>query len=410
MIWFKIAWRNLWRNRRRTCIQLAAIIGGMFLAVFYNNFVGGFAVNTLDGGVRSGSGHIGIYHERYLEDPDVAETVPADALVARIAQDPDVTEVFPRLHVAGLLRSSRDTRPAAVMGLDFAREGDGNPMLNAKNLVAGHMPTTPNRVVIGQALAKELKVKVGKKVVWVSQDVHGEIVSRLFRVSGILNTHVKALDASLILAPRESVAELIGRPGSAHEVAVMLKSPDRIPAALPRLQAIAVTAGTTTKAYAWDDAMPSLAALVQASNAKEGFIVVILFALVAVGTMNTMLMSVMERTREFGMIRAMGVSKGAIRLMVLVEGLVLGLIGSLIGVGLAFLLNLRTSTAGIDLTKAYGDMDMGGIAFDMLVKTVWDWRLALLLLAGMVVLSVLASLYPARWALKIRPADAMRTY
>jgi len=221
---------------------------------------------------------------------------------------------------------------------------------------------------------------------------------------------VKALDASLIMAPRETVAELIGRAGSAHEIAVMLKSPDRIPAALPRLQAIATSTDRTTRAYSWEDAMPTLAALLEASNAKEGFIVGILFVLVAVGTMNTMLMSVMERTREFGMIRAMGVSKGSVRQLVLVEGLVLGLIGSVAGVVLAFLLNLRTSTAGIDLTKAYGDMDMGGIAFDMLIKTVWDWRLAVMLTAGMLVLSVLASLYPARWALKIRPADAMRTY
>lgn len=410
MIWFKIAWRNLWRNRRRTGIQLVAIIGGMFLAVFYNNFVGGFSVNTLDGGVRSGSGHIGFYHERYLENREVSETVPADALLPKIEQDPDVSAVYPRLHVAGLLRSSRDTRPAAAMGLDFAREGDGNPMLNSKNLVAGHMPTTPNGIVIGQDLAKELKVKVGKKVVWVTQDVHGEIVSRLFRVSGILNTHVKALDASLILAHRESVADLIGRPGSAHEIAVMLKSPDRISAAMPHLQAMATSTDGSTRAYTWEDAMPSLAGIIEAGNAKEGFIVAILFVLVAVGTMNTMLMSVMERTREFGMIRAMGVSKGAIRLMVLVEGLVLGLIGSVLGVGLAFLLNLHTSTTGIDLTKAYGDMDMGGIAFNMLIKTIWDWRLATTLLVGMVVLSVLASLYPARWALKIRPADAMRTY
>lgn len=410
MLWIKIAWRNLWRNRRRTGIQLAAIIGGMFLSVFYVIFVGGFAVNTLNGGVRSGSGHIGLYHERYLDNPEVADTVPASVLVPRLEQDPDVAAVYPRLHAAGLLRSSRDNRPVAVTGLDFEREADHNPMLSPENLVAGHLPTTPNGIVIGQALARELRVKVGKKVVWVTQDVHGAIVSQLFRVSGVVDTRVKALDARMIVARRDTVATLLGRPGSAHEIAVMLQSPDRIPSALPHLQAIARAADASTRAYAWDDAMPSLAALVQASNAKEGFTVVILFAMVALGTMNTMLMSVMERTREFGMIRAMGVSKGSVRLMVLVEGLLLGVLGTGIGVALAFLVNLQTATSGIDLSKAYGDMDMGGIAMDLLVKTVWDWRMTLVLTVGMLVLSVLASLYPARWALRIRPADAMRSY
>lgn len=409
MIWFKIAWRNLWRNRRRTGIQLAAIVGSMFLALFFNNFSNGLYVNMVDGGVRSGSGHVGLYHERYLDDRQVSDTVPADALLGRLEQDPDVVAVYPRLHVPGLLRSSRDSRPAGAMGLDFEREAGHNPLLDPKNIVAGGLPKAPNGLVIGETLAKELKVKVGKKVVWMAQDANGEIASRLFKVSGILRTNVKAIDAGTVIASREAMAQLIGREGSAHEVAVMLKAPDQIPLALPRLQELAATAGST-RAYHWQQAMPGLATILEMGNAKQQSIVFILFGLVAIGTLNTMLMSVMERTREFGLIRAMGVAKGAIRQMILVEGLVLGLIGSAAGIAAALLLDLHTATAGIDLSVMYKDMDLGGIAFDYVIRTAWDWRLALLLGAGMTVLSVLASLYPARWALKIRPADAMRTY
>lgn len=409
MIWFKIAWRNLWRNRRRTGIQLAAIIGSMFLAVFFNNFSNGLYVNMIDGGVRSGSGHIGLYHERYLGDRQVSDTVPADDLLARLEQDPDVVAVYPRLQVPGLLRSSRDSRPAGAIGLDFAREAANNPLLDPKSLVAGGLPKGPDGILIGQVMADELKVKVGKKVVWMAQDADGEIASKLFRVSGIVRTNVKAIDAGTVIASREALARLIGREGRVHEVAVMLKGPERIPGALPRLQELAATTGTT-RAYDWQQAMPSLATIIEMGNAKQRMIVFVLFFLVAVGTVNTMLMSVMERTREFGMVRAVGVSKGAIRRMILAEGLVLGLIGSVIGTAAALLLDLRTSTAGLDLSAMYKDMDLGGIAFDYVIRTAWDWRLALLLCAGMTVLSVVASLYPARWALKIRPADAMRTY
>lgn len=409
MIWFKIGWRNLWRNRRRTGIQLAVIIGSMFLALFFNNFSNGLYVNMIDGGVRSGSGHIGLYHERYLDDRQVSDTVNAEALMERLEKDPDVVAVYPRLHVPGLLRSSRDSRPAGALGLDFAREAAHNSLLDPELIVEGSLPTGPNSLLIGETLARELKVKVGKKVVWMAQDANGEIASKLFRVSGILRTNVKAIDAGTVMASREAMAQLFGREGSAHEVAVMLEAPGKVEEVLPRLQELAAKTGSTG-AHRWQDAMPNLSTIIEIGNAKQQSIVVILFVLVAFGTLNTMLMSVMERTREFGMIRALGVSKGAIRLMILAEGFVLGLIGSILGTAAAFLLDLRTSTAGIDLSAMYRDMDMGGIAFDYVIRTVWDWRLAFMLSAGMIVLSVVASLYPARWALRIRPADAIRKF
>lgn len=409
MIWFKIAWRNLWRNRRRTGIQLAAIVGSVFLALFFNNFSNGMYINMVDDGVRSGSGHIGLYHEHYLDDRQVSDTVPAEDLVAKLEQDADVLAVYPRLQVPGLLRSSRDSRAAGAIGLDFAREAEHNPLLNPSNVVKGGLPEGNDGLLIGEVLAKELKVKVGKKVVWMAQDADGEIASRLFRVSGIVRTNIKAIDAGTVIASRDAMAELIGREGRAHEVAVMLKGHDRIDQALPRLQELATATGTT-RAYHWQKAMPSIATIIEMGNSKQRLIVGVLFILVAIGTLNTMLMSVMERTREFGMIRAVGVSKGAIRQMILAEGVILGLIGTVIGTALTWLYNLQTSTTGLDLTALYKDMEMGGLTMDYVIRTAWDWKLAFMLGAGMIVLSILASLYPARWALKIRPADAIRQF
>jgi ABC-type lipoprotein release transport system permease subunit len=409
MLWFRIAWRNLWRNKRRTGIQLAAIAGSMFLALFIANMTLGMYTAMIDNGVRSGSGHIGLYHNRYLDDRKVADTVPADALIGPLEADPEVAAVYPRLHVPGLLRSSRHSRSAAAVGLDFAREANHNPLLEPKSLVAGSLPKGPNGIVIGATLAKELKVTVGKKVVWMAQDADGEIASRLFKVSGIIRTNVKAVDAGTVLASREALADLIGRSGSAHEIAVMLERPRRVEHVEPRLQAIA-SEHAETRAYPWQKAMPSLATLIEVGNSKQQAIVYILFALVGIGTLNTMLMSVMERTREFGVIRALGVGKPAIRMMVMAEALVLGLIGSALGAGAALLVGLYTSTVGIDLSAAYKDVDMGGIAIDPIIRTGWDWPIMLALTLGMVVLSVLASLYPARRALSIRPADAIRQF
>jgi ABC-type lipoprotein release transport system permease subunit len=408
MLWFRIAWRNLWRNRRRTSIQLAAIAGSLFLALFYHHIAVGMYADMIDGGVRSGSGHVGFYHERYLDDRKVSDTVPADALLPQLSRAEGVKAVYARLYVPGLLRSSRNSRPATGMGLDFESEKAHNTLLNPGNLVEGSLPDRPNELVIGKGLAEELQVKVGKKVVWMAQDASGEVASKLFKVSGILHTRVKAIDAGTVLASREALAEVIGRQGHAHEVAVMLDGTHAIPGAMPRLQALAAESGEQTQAYGWQKAMPNLAAIIEWGNSETRMIVSILFILVGIGTLNTMLMSVMERTREFGVIRALGVAKGSIRQMIMAEALVLGLVGSVIGVALTGLVGLYTSTIGMDFSAMYQDMDLGGVALAPVIRTGWDWTMVIGLSIGMIGLSVLASLYPAQRALTIRPADAMR--
>lgn len=408
MLWVRIAWRNLWRNQRRTSIQLAAIAGSLFLALFFHHIAVGMYAVMIDGGVRSGSGHIGFYHERYLEDRKVSDTVHAQALITELQRTEGVKAVHARLYVPGLLRSSRNSRPASGLGLDFATEATQNPLLDPESLVAGSLPSRPDELVIGQDLADELRVSVGKKVVWMAQDVNGELASKRFRISGILRTGVQAIDAGTVMASRETLAELIGRPGAAHEVAVMLDGNNAIPKALPTLKAVAGRASDSTRAYPWQEAMPNLAAIIEVGHSKTQMIVATLLILVSIGTLNTMLMSVMERTRELGVIRALGVSKASIRRMILAEALVLGVTGSLIGVALTALVGLYTATVGMDFSAFYQDMDLGGVRLSTVIRTGWDWGMVLGGSIGMIGLSVLASLYPAQQALTIRPADALR--
>ncbi len=408
MLWVKIAWRNLWRNRRRTGIQLAVIIGSMFLAVFYINFADGALATMVDAGVRSGSGDIGIYRQGYLADPKASDTFAAAPILAGLARDPDVAKAFARLRVPGLLQSAYGSRPVEMEGLDFAREAGTDPLLDRKYFVAGGLPHAPHGIVIGLTLARDLKVKVGNKIVWMAQDTTGQIASGLFRVAGVVHTNVSAVDSGLVMAPREAVASLIGRAGGVHEIAILLKDPNQLRQALARIGPL-LKAVPGTRAYPWQKAMPDLAALIEISASKQKFSVFILFAIVAIGTLNTMLMSVMERTREFGMMRAIGISRRAIGQMIMAEALVLSVVGAAGGLALAVLVGLRTSTAGIDMSKILAGMDIG-VAINPIIKTGWDWPATAALFAGAVVLCLMASLYPVRWALRIRPADAMRTY
>lgn len=411
MMWWMIAWRNLWRNPRRTTLQLLSISGSLFLAMFITNFAIGTYTEMIESGVRMGNGHLGLYHPDYQENRHVGDTVPADALIPVLEKDPDVEALYPRLVVAGLARSSRDSRGAGALGLDFEREKGSNSLLGPKCVVAGQIPPAdmPNGLLMGETLASELGLKVGKKVVYTAQDATGDIVTRLYRVSGLMRTGIREMDAGTVIMHRSSLADLIGKPHSAHELAIILRHQRQIPMALLRVQAIAASHPDVT-ALTWEQTMPGLASGIKMKLKSQKMIYFFIYLLVTIGTINTLLMSVMERTRELGVMRAIGVSDRRIRQMILMEGFILSLVGLVLGLGTTIAVGLYTSTYGIDLSAKMKDMEVSGITLNPVFHSGWDFSSMALLSLAMVLLTLLASLYPARWALKIRPSDAMRNY
>jgi putative ABC transport system permease protein len=258
MLWLKLGWRNLRRNRRRTVIELVSIAGSVFLAMSFNNLAIGAYTQMIDSGVRIGSGHIGVYQEDYLELRRVDQTVPSDSLVLRLQEIPGVAAVYSRLYVPGLIRSSRNSRPAVFFGLDFSAEQSNNPLLQKKHLSKGTIPgpDNPQGAVIGAALAEKLGLRVGNKFVLMTQGPRGDIVSALYRVSGILNTGLREFDAGTVLVSRESLAAVIGKEGDSHEIAIMLHNPKAVSEVLPRVREIVRTV-PKTQAYEWQEACPA---------------------------------------------------------------------------------------------------------------------------------------------------------
>ena len=207
----------------------------------------------------------------------------------------------------------------------------------------------------------------------------------------------------------ESLARAIGREGSAHEIAVMLKNQYMIPKVLPLIKDIAHSV-PGAEANDWKEAMPGLAGTIRIDHAGLQVTVIFLYLIVGIGMVNTLLMSVMERAREFGLIRALGMGKRRIASMVFSEALVLSLTGAAIGTALAILLGLYTSTRGIDLTSLMAVKGIAGTIIEPIVYSGWDWKNLIVLNLGMVLLTLTASLYPAWQVLKIHPSEAMRKY
>jgi len=406
-----MGWRNLWRNRRRSLIELTSIAGSIFFAVFMNNLaVGSYAI-MVDTGVRMGSGHIGLYRSDYLKLRKTELTMKTDTLISALERDPAVAAVYPRLNAPCLIRSSRDSRSSVVIGMDIAREKDSNPILNADKIVEGKLPDDNDRkgALMGETLAKELGLKVGKKFVIMTQGSDGKIASRLLRVTGLIRTNARMIDAATVIVPRKVMESVIGKTDSAHEIAVMLHDHRMIKKTLPRIRKIAHTQ-PDVEAFQWEKAMPGLANAIKMDHVGLQIIVVFMYIIVAIGTINTLLMSVMERTREFGVIRAIGVSKTGIRKIVLSEAFVLAVTGVVVGIFLASVVGLYTSSKGIDYSFMIKDQGIAGTLIDPVMYSAWNWLDTFILCGGMIVLALFASLYPAHYILKTQPSDAMRKH
>ena len=410
MLWLKLGWRNLWRNRRRSVIELVSIGGSVFLGVIWNNIAVGSYDDMIDNGVRMGSGHIGIYHTGYLEERKTEQlVVNVDQLVREVSGIPGVVDVFPRLQVPGLVNSARESRGTGILGMDIDREKATNPIIAEKRIIAGTLPESGNTALLGVDLARELDLEVGNKFVIMAQDINGEIASRLFRVAGIVRTNVSELDASVVIVDRGALGDFIGSPDSAHEVAVILRNHTLIPQVYPRIEEI-VKNYPGAAAYRWQDAMKDLAASIQIDHVGLVVMVIILYSIVGIGTVNTILMSIMERSREFGVIRAIGLNRMGIRKIVITEAFVLACAGVVCGYIASILLGLYTSIHGIDMSGLISEQSIGGILFEPILYSAWDIRSMAVMGVGMILIALAASLYPAHYVLKIRPAEAMRKY
>ena len=415
MIWMKLAWRNLWRNRRRTLIELASIAGAVFLVITVYNLEAGSWEKMIDEGTVVGSGHIGLYNPSYLEERQITWGFSSTNLLEQLDADPLVAGAYPRVYLPGLARSSRESRPAALMGVDFTREAQVNPLLAEARFTEGALPDPDDpahlhSAVVGSSLAAELRLEVGRRFVFMAQDQEGELQRIPLRIAGIIQTGSREIDAGTLLVSRQALTLFLAEPDIVHEIAVMLNGGSkRIPDVLDRIHGW-TDARPDVAPYPWYEAMPELQETMQLDIAGTLVVIGLLYVLVGIGTVNTLLMSVMERTREFGIIRALGVRKRGVRRVVLAEAVVLAAVGSAVGLVIACLLGLYTSTVGIDLSGTMDAQEMGGIIFEPVLYSTFEIKGMLALTASMFLVAVLAALYPARRALKILPADAMRHY
>jgi len=411
-----IAWRNLGRNRRRTALALTAIALGQLTLVAVNGMMAGMFDSMLKTITGPMIGHVQIHHKDWREDRAVDLYIDRLPEVrAAIESLPGVKSVSSRLFTAVLVAPGEqtekpaDAEAAIVVGVDVDTESHNNGLLEI--LPANERPGGRN-VVMGTVLAQRLGVTPGRLIAVIGQDADEFPVSDLFTVSAVLKSSVEIVERGIVMSLPDAQA-FFTLPDKCHEI-VVRGSDYRMSGALADTVR-QIPSLSNAEVLTWKEAVPELASMINIKGYFDLIFVGILFLAAAAGIANTMMMSTFERTREIGMLLALGSGPGRLVRMIVLEATILGLVGVAIGSVLGTAVVLITSHTGINYVAIAGvgtgealDFSYKGLNISLLIYPKFEFRHIIYGLVAVTLTSVLTSLWPAVAAARLEPAEAMR--
>ncbi|HEU4718814.1 MAG TPA: FtsX-like permease family protein [Bacteroidia bacterium] len=387
----------------RSIVLLCSIVLGIWGGTFITGFMMGMMEQYVDIVIEGQLSHMQVHNPGFKKDKDIHFAIGgADELVKNISGIPGVRAASARMIVNGMATSPVTGAGVSISGIDPAHEDSvtriGDHVIDGTYFTG----TKHNPVLIGEKLAKKLKVKVGGKIVLTFQDVNNNITAGAFRVTGIFHSRSSAVDASQVFVRSSDLSPLLGQQDSIHEIAILLKSNND----LLRVQAQVKKICPGLLVENWKELQPDLNVLVETMGEKTYVIITIILLALLFGITNTMLMAVLERTREIGILMAIGMNRKRVFSMVMLETIFLALIGGPLGLLFAWITIHFTGTSGIDLSAfAQG---LSSFGFDSTIYPTLQagqYENIFFMVLGT---SVLAAVYPSLKALRLKPADAIR--
>jgi len=398
----RLAWRNLWRNHRRTLIMLAAVVVGAWAMIFMTALMRGMVDEMVKDGIRTLPGHVQVHQPSYRDDPSVANSIapPEGALLEALGR-PEVVAWATRVKVPAVVSSERGTRGVVLVGIDPARERDLSFV--AGDMAEGRFLESPDDegLIVGRKLLERLETGLGKRVVVMSQDRENEIADRGFRVVGVYHARLEAQEEGFVFAGRATVQRLLHVGDQVSEIAVLGPDYRNVDGLRGR---IAAAAGPGLAVEAWPTLDPYLGSML---GMMDGFVlvwIVVVFLALAFGLVNTLVMAVFERVREIGLMLALGMTPGGIRSQILAESTLLLFLGLVLGDGLAWA-TIRPLAGGIDVSIVGQGMEMFGSA--AVLYPALRWQDVVLANVVVLLLGFIASLSPAVRASRYDPVEAI---
>ncbi len=395
-----IAWRNLWRNPRRTVLMMLAVAVGVWSIIAFNSLMRAWLDSSLTSSLRELTGEAQIHAAGYLDDPEITRLMPPPSPALRALLDSREVKLWaPRIRVPGVVRSERDSLPVTLVGIDAAREQGlsfiADPLAQGRRLASAD----DDGIVVGRKLLQRLKTGLGKRVVVMSQDTQGHLAERGFRIVGVFAAAEQS-ESAYAFVGLHTAQMLLGADDRLSEVALNVRDAQSLPAVVKQLR----EAAPALDVQPWQQLKPLTLAMSQLSGSFVGMWLFIMSVLIAFAIVNTLLMAVYERTREFGLLQALGLRPRLIVLQVLLESALLIAIGSLAG-ALGAVVTIAAFHNGLDLGFLARGAEWLGVGHVLYPRL--DFRTLLNATLLVWTLGVVASLWPAWRAARYSPVESM---
>jgi ABC-type lipoprotein release transport system permease subunit len=407
-----MAWRNVWRNWRRTVIAVIAIALGLAFILVFDGMLGGINEALYGNTVKLQGGHVQVHAPGFREKANRLPLLPlvnrGAAAEAALAQ-PEVVAVAQRIETGGMVSSREGTMAVVITGIQPEQEVPSVSLV-AENVVQGRylQGNDEDVLLIGKGLAERLEVTVGDRVTLVGRATHEQMRRRTMTIVGIYDLGIGELEERMVYVSLLEAQTLFDLRDQATEVGIYLEEVGQEPPVVERLQA----AVPGYEVDAWDTLDPTTKEMMELEDQIMGMFGLVILLIAGVGILNLMLMAVFERTREIGVLGAMGMKRWETMVLFLLEGVLIGLLGALVGSLLGGAISAYFGRVGLDFMALYGGAEIG--EFSDLIGMLGDrlyFRIGLGVLVEraltVAVIAALASLYPAWQASRREPAEAL---
>ncbi len=405
-MYLTLAWRNLWRNKRRTIITMASVYFAVILVLFTRSMQLGTYEHIINNTLRMYTGYIQIQGEGYWEHRSLENSMAiADSIIDAIRRLPSTTDVVPRLESFALASSGRQTRGAIVMGVDPRRENDMAGL--RKRIQKGdYLGQTDTGALIGLQLSEKLKIGVGDTVVLIGQGYYGVSAAGKYAVEGIVEIPEGSFDAGVVYLTLPEAQWLYSADGRLTSVAIMLEGPEHMQDAMQTIMGLVDTA--TYDVMGWREMVPELVQSIELDNVSGLIMLGILYLVIGFGVFGTVMMMVAERRRESAVLVAAGMRRSRLSLLVFLETLIIGTVGTIVGALTAWPILVYMRANPIVMTGNAADA-MREYGYEPLIPFLVEPSIFINQALVVLFIAVVAVLYPVYSITRFKLVDTLRS-
>jgi putative ABC transport system permease protein len=401
----KISWRNVWRNKGRSLAIIIAISIGLWGGIFATSISNGLINQQFESSINTRVSHIQIHNPDFIKEKNTKHTIQnTQEIIKYLNKSDKVLAYCSRILNNGMLLTANSTSGINIYGIDADTENK-TTKLKQNTIEGNYLDSIDSRnpILIGASLASKKKISIGNRIILTFQDVNGEIISASFKVCGIYRTANSTLDELNVYVKKSDFSKLLGKEDISNEIAILLHDFNNAEPFKEELQDIF----TENEIRTWAEVSPDLSYTKEMTGVSLMVLIIIILGALGFGLLNTMLMTIFERTNELGVLLSVGMNKIKVFLMILFEtsylilsGSFIGIVLSLISINLANKTGLDFSSTGAEIFEQYG--------FEAIIYPEVSSAFYLQIVVLVILTAIIATVYPAYKALKLNPAEAVR--